>query len=66
MSWANRRKTERPEDEAYPLLGIFHIRMRPEHGEGRENAFERRQRKIEKSLNRKCPVTSRTRLEMLQ
>jgi Heterokaryon incompatibility protein (HET) len=53
MSWANRRKTERPEDEAYALLGIFNIRMRPDYGEGKRNAFERLQRKIEKSLNRK-------------
>jgi Heterokaryon incompatibility protein (HET) len=53
LAWAERRETERPEDEAYCLLGIFNIRMRPDYGEGRETAFERLHRKIDKSLNRK-------------
>ena len=45
MSWAAERKTTRPEDEAYCLMGIFGIFMSPLYGEGR-NAFLRLQEEI--------------------
>lgn len=48
FSWAKNRRTKRPEDEAYSLLGIFGVRMRPDYGEGRALAFERLSRKISK------------------
>ena len=38
--WAAARRTKRPEDEAYSLLGIFGVRMRLDYGEGREAAFQ--------------------------
>ncbi len=47
MSWFQRRKTTRPEDEAYCLLGLFEIHMPPLYGEGR-NAFRRLQEEIMK------------------
>ncbi|TFK80360.1 HET-domain-containing protein [Polyporus arcularius HHB13444] len=48
MSWASRRRTTRPEDEAYCLMGIFGINMATLYGEGRE-AFRRLQEEIMKS-----------------
>ena len=45
MSWAAKRKTTRPEDEAYCLMGIFHINMPTLYGEGRQ-AFQRLQEEI--------------------
>ncbi len=49
MSWFQTRKTTRPEDEAYCLLGLFDIHMPPLYGEGR-NAFRRLQEEILKQL----------------
>jgi hypothetical protein len=46
MSWASRRKTTRPEDEAYCLLGIFGINMPLLYGEGGEKAFLRLQNEV--------------------
>lgn len=45
MSWAATRKTTRPEDMAYCLLGIFDVNMVPMYGEG-EKAFIRLQEEI--------------------
>ncbi|TBU31088.1 HET-domain-containing protein [Dichomitus squalens] len=45
MSWAAKRKTTRPEDEAYCLMGIFRINMPTLYGEGRQ-AFQRLQEEI--------------------
>ncbi|KAL8940419.1 MAG: hypothetical protein Q9211_002284 [Gyalolechia sp. 1 TL-2023] len=45
MSWASRRSTTRPEDEAYCLLGIFGINMPLLYGEGKR-AFRRLQEEI--------------------
>ncbi len=45
MSWAAKRETTRPEDEAYSLLGIFGINMPTLYGEGRR-AFQRLQEEI--------------------
>jgi hypothetical protein len=56
LMWAEHRETTRQEDKAYSLLGIFNIDMSLRYGEGGEKAFERLQRKIEKSLNRKWPL----------
>jgi hypothetical protein len=46
MSWAARRVTTRPEDEAYSLMGIFGVNMATLYGEGRSNAFRRLQLEI--------------------
>jgi heterokaryon incompatibility protein (HET) len=46
MSWAAGRKTMRPEDIAYCLLGIFDIHMPLLYGEGAERAFVRLQREL--------------------
>jgi hypothetical protein len=45
MSWASRRKTTRPEDAAYCLMGLFNINMPLLYGEG-ERAFIRLQLEI--------------------
>ena len=45
LYWASSRTTERIEDEAYCLLGLFGIYMPPIHGEG-ANAFRRLQMAI--------------------
>jgi hypothetical protein len=39
LSWAAHRNVTREEDEAYALLGIFHINMSLLYGEGRNKAF---------------------------
>jgi hypothetical protein len=46
MSWAAHRKTTRPEDIAYCLLGIFNINMPLLYGEGQVRAFARLQEEI--------------------
>ncbi|KAL9047231.1 MAG: hypothetical protein Q9214_000142 [Letrouitia sp. 1 TL-2023] len=48
MSWASRRETTRPEDEAYCLLGLFDINMPLVYGEG-VKAFRRLQYEIIRS-----------------
>lgn len=49
MSWASRRKTTRPEDIAYCLLGLFDVNMPLLYGEGATKAFERLQHEIIRS-----------------
>ncbi|THU81266.1 HET-domain-containing protein, partial [Dendrothele bispora CBS 962.96] len=46
MSWAAFRKTTRPEDRAYSLMGLFDICMPPIYGEGGAKAFMRLQQDI--------------------
>ena len=53
FSWANHRKTKRPEDKAYSLLGIFDIHMPLLYGEGQEKALVRLRKKIGKPSNRR-------------
>ena len=45
MSWAAKRKTTRPEDRAYSLMGLFDVNMPMIYGE-RERAFSRLQEQI--------------------
>ncbi|KAI4223591.1 MAG: hypothetical protein L6R36_005300 [Xanthoria steineri] len=49
MSWASRRQTSRPEDEAYCLMGLFNVNMSLLYGEGSVKAFQRLQHKIIKT-----------------
>ncbi|PMD34568.1 HET-domain-containing protein, partial [Hyaloscypha variabilis F] len=51
MSWASKRKTTRPEDIAYCLMGIFGVHISLLYGEGAENAFLRLQEEIMKRSN---------------
>lgn len=46
MSWAAGRKTTRPEDKAYSLMGIFKVHMPVIYGEGEKKAFFRLQLEI--------------------
>ncbi|KAL8769558.1 MAG: hypothetical protein Q9209_004489 [Squamulea sp. 1 TL-2023] len=46
MSWASDRKTSRPEDEAYCLMGLFDVNMPLLYGEGSFKAFRRLQHQI--------------------
>ncbi|KAK9414196.1 putative Heterokaryon incompatibility domain-containing protein [Seiridium unicorne] len=41
ISWSNSRRTKRPEDRAYSLLGILGVYVSLIYGEGEENAFTR-------------------------
>lgn len=49
MSWPAPRRTKRPEDLAYCLLGLFGIAMPMIYGEGGEQAFFRLQEQIMRS-----------------
>ncbi|KAK4445788.1 hypothetical protein QBC34DRAFT_412667 [Podospora aff. communis PSN243] len=51
MKWAAHRKTTRPEDEAYCLVGLFDINLPLFYGEGRSRAFLRLQEEILKTTN---------------
>ncbi|KAI1392357.1 HET-domain-containing protein [Hypoxylon trugodes] len=51
MSWAANRRTTRPEDLAYSLIGLFNIHMPLLYGEGETNAFLRLQSEIAKLAN---------------
>ncbi|KAJ4366778.1 hypothetical protein N0V83_007303 [Neocucurbitaria cava] len=46
MSWAARRSTTRPEDQAYSLMGLFGVNISPLYGEGGVKAFRRLQLEI--------------------
>ncbi|KAK5133984.1 hypothetical protein LTR08_007104 [Meristemomyces frigidus] len=46
MSWAANRKTKRPEDLAYCLMGLFSVNMPMLYGEGGRKAFLRLQEEI--------------------
>lgn len=46
FSWAAHRQVTQEEDEAYSLLGLFHIHMPMLYGEGRSRAFARLQEAI--------------------
>lgn len=48
MGFAAGRKTTRPEDRAYSLMGIFDVNMSTLYGEGGERAFRRLQEEITK------------------
>jgi tetratricopeptide (TPR) repeat protein len=49
LSWAENRETKRSEDAAYSLLGLFGVHIPLIYGEGRDNAFVRLRREIERS-----------------
>ena len=51
MSWAANRRTTRPEDLAYSLMGLFNVHMPLLYGEGAQNAFVRLQSEIAKLTN---------------
>lgn len=51
MSWVSRRKTTRPEDIAYCLLGLFRVNMPLMYGEGAQRAFLRLQHEILQGTN---------------
>ena len=48
MRWIEPRQTKREEDLAYSLLGIFGVDMSLRYGEGKEAAFERLEKEIDK------------------
>jgi len=51
ISWTTGRETKVEEDAAYCLLGIFDIHMPLIYGEGRQRAFDRLRRKVQRSLD---------------
>lgn len=51
MAWAAGRRTTRPEDRAYSLLGILGVSLSLIYGEGGEEAFFRLQKKLIKRLD---------------
>ena len=50
MSWASRRQTNRTEDQAYSLIGLFGVHLAVQYGE-KEYAFQRLQEAIIKEYN---------------
>lgn len=64
MSWMEGRQTEREEDMAYSLFGIFDVQIPLLYGEGKENAFQRLREKIAvpKSKAPWNPITAKTML----
>ncbi|KAI0365563.1 HET-domain-containing protein [Pilatotrama ljubarskyi] len=46
LSWAAGRRTTRPEDRAYSLMGLFRVHMPVVYGEGPTKAFHRLQAEI--------------------
>lgn len=48
MSWAADRRTKKPEDRAYSLIGIFGVNLSVLYGEGLQRAFARLQAEIMK------------------
>ncbi|KAK3314485.1 hypothetical protein B0H66DRAFT_563026 [Apodospora peruviana] len=53
LSWAAHRRSSRPEDDAYALMGICGVggRLTPRYGEGSRHAFHRLQEKILKTTS---------------
>lgn len=51
MSWAANRKTTRPEDMTYCLVGLFDINMPMIYGEGVEKSFRRLREEIIRQSN---------------
>lgn len=51
MSWAAGRKTSRPEDIAYSLMGIFDVNMTTRYGEGNQAFIRLQEEIIKKSLD---------------
>jgi len=46
LTWAKGRQTEREEDAAYCLMGLFDVNMPLLYGEGRERAFRRFRKEV--------------------
>jgi len=59
MRWAVKRRTKKPEDKAYCLLGMFGIFMPLIYGEG-ENAFVRLQEEISKRFGTAIAILRRS------
>ena len=51
FDWAIDRETQREEDQAYCMLGIFDVSMVANYGETKERALGRLREEIEKSIN---------------
>lgn len=60
MTWAHKRKTTRPEDRAYSLMGIFDVNMPLLYGEGEHKAFDRLQGEIIRGSNDQSILLPRT------
>jgi hypothetical protein len=54
FAWQRGRKTKKPEDKAYSLLGVCGVSMIPIYGEGRDNAMARLRKKIEGVAKGEC------------
>lgn len=52
MRWAEMRRTKKPEDRAYSLLGIFDVSISVIYGEGEKKAFRRLQREIQEQAGK--------------
>jgi hypothetical protein len=68
-AWMERRKTTRPEDKAYALLGLLNVYIPPIYGEGGENAFNRLLKDVKedtKSLGILGQHLTRARINIIQ
>ena len=52
MRWAEKRRTRKPEDRAYCLLGVLNASMAVIYGEGEEKAFRRLRNEIKAESGR--------------
>jgi len=59
MSWADKRKTKRPEDAAYSLMGIFDVNIPILYGEGKKKAFTRLRKEIEETQNNSIRIAQK-------
>ncbi|CAI6339961.1 unnamed protein product [Periconia digitata] len=66
FSWVKDRQTTREEDKSYCLLGIFGVFMSLNYGEGKEHAFKRLRRKIEKSKQKSATELSREQQDFIK
>lgn len=57
LSWAERRQTTLPEDQAYCLFGICDINLPVIYGEGQQNAFSRLIKELDSSRVSLAPST---------
>lgn len=62
FSWMNGRRTTKPEDKVYALLGLVGVVMIPIYGEGYEHAYAR----LEEELHRCSRRSEENRLQILQ
>jgi hypothetical protein len=60
LSWAKGRKAQKEEDMAYSLLGLLDVHMELRYGEGKDKAFRRLRKEIDKASTVSLPQRPKT------